>query len=68
MDRKDLLEFVEQSIGKKYGGSRKAFALDHNIHPSMLSDILNGRRDPNDRFLASIGFRKVERFEAVTHG
>lgn len=41
-------------------GSQKAFATKFAIDPAVLSNMLRGRRDLNDRALVILGLRRIE--------
>lgn len=40
-------------------GTQQKFAKDHGIAASVLSDILNGRRDPTDKILSHLGLKRI---------
>ena len=47
-------------------GSQREWAKANGISPQYLTDILKGRRQPNDRIARCIGWRRVVAFEKDT--
>lgn len=39
-------------------GSQKAWAKRQGISPAYVNDLLQGRREPNDRIAAMLGFER----------
>jgi len=54
-------EGVKKVINRriKEAGSKLEYARRIGFAPTNLSDIMNGRREPSDTFLAKVGFEKV---------
>lgn len=46
-------------------GGQSAWAEMHGISPAYVSDVLNARRDPGDKILAALGFRKIVGYRKV---
>jgi hypothetical protein len=44
-------------------GSQSAWAEEHNVSGSYVSDLVHGRREPGDKVLAALGLERV----AVTY-
>ena len=53
-----------QAISFKYG-SQGEFAKAMYISPSLLSDMIVGRRRPSDKFLAKIGLERVITYVSI---
>lgn len=49
-------------------GGQKAWALQHNIAPQHLNDVLSARREISDRILAALGLARVTRYARVSIG
>lgn len=47
-------------------GSQKAAAKRLGVSPTYLSDIKKGRRDPGDKILTALGFKRVVIYEKAT--
>jgi hypothetical protein len=50
--RQMLLRLVKEA------GSQRALAKKYGISPMFLCDILKGRRDPGEKFLSAMGYRR----------
>jgi len=48
-------------------GSQKDFAKKMRISPSMLSDMISGRRNASDKFLAKIGLERVVTYRYIVN-
>lgn len=46
-------------------GTQAAAAEKLGFSPAYLSDVLNKRRDPSEKFLKAIGYRRVVSYEAT---
>ncbi|MFB2983522.1 hypothetical protein [Microseira sp. BLCC-F43] len=55
---KDFLNYAKELIELDYG-SQKRFAKQHDLSQSYVSDVLLGRREPGEKFLAAIGAERV---------
>jgi len=44
-------------------GSQRAFALDSNISPQYITDVLRRKREPGQMVLDALGLRKVVTYE-----
>ena len=42
----------------KEAGSQRALAKKYGISPMFLCDVLKERRDPGEKFLAAMGFKR----------
>lgn len=49
-------------------GGRSAWARRYGIQPSVVTDTINGRRDPSDRVLNAMGLLRVSRFLPIKRG
>lgn len=59
-----LLKRLRRRIRR--AGSQRAWAKEHRIDESVLSDVLNGRRDPSDRLCKALGVRRRLNFVPET--
>lgn len=62
----EFLRHLRQ-LARTYG-SQKALAEHCGVNPSWLSDILRGRRDPGQKLLTALGFRRVVTYERLLEG
>jgi hypothetical protein len=46
-------------------GGQSAWARKHALTPQFVSDVLNGRREPNEAMLKALGLAKVPMFKVV---
>lgn len=46
-------------------GSQKAFAARYGISEQYLTDILKRRREPGEKILKALGFRRIVTYEQV---
>ena len=44
-------ESVRELLRAKANGNQRRWALDHDISPQYVSDVLTGRREPGDSIL-----------------
>lgn len=49
-------------LENKYG-TRKALADRMNVPPGYLSDVMNGNREPGEKFLKPLGLKRVTYYE-----
>ncbi len=61
MTKAELIEHIRQRITE--AGTQKQLAADICVSESYIVDILKGRRDPSDNFLAKLGFKKVVTYQ-----
>lgn len=59
-----LLVILRAAIAK--AGGQSAWASQHGISESYLSDVLLGRREPSHKISAVLGFTAVRGFVKVT--
>lgn len=55
---RDFLNYIKELIELDYS-SQKQFAQQHDLSQAYVSDVLSGRRDPGEKFLAAIGAARV---------
>lgn len=55
---RDFLNYVKDLIELDYG-SQKRFAEQNDLSQAYVSDVLLGRREPGEKFLAAIGAERV---------
>jgi hypothetical protein len=66
MTPEEFLTYLRQQA--QAHGSQKALAAHLRINPAWLSDILRGRRDPGQKLLEALGFRRVVSYERKEEG
>ena len=44
----------------KEAGSQRKWALDNNISPAYVNDVLNGVREPAEKIGKALGYKKME--------
>lgn len=59
MNKEQLINYIWEIIEKEDGGQQKGFADRHRISCQYLGDILHGRRDPGEKLLKAMGYKKV---------
>jgi DNA-binding transcriptional regulator YdaS (Cro superfamily) len=47
-------------------GSQKAFAIQHELSPAFINDLLQGRREPSAAILHALGLERVVTFRKVS--
>ncbi len=48
-------------------GQQEKWALTNGVEPSVLSDVLNGRRDPGKSILKALGYERVVLYRKVAN-
>jgi len=46
-------------------GSQKAFAVQHELSPAFINDLLQGRRDPSAAILNVLGLERIVTYRKV---
>jgi hypothetical protein len=49
-------------------GGQKEFAKKYGLSPAYVNDVIRGKRDPGDKFLRAMGFKKTILYETITGG
>ena len=49
-------------------GGQSEWARRHGIPPSVVSEVINGRRDPSVAVINAMGFMRVDRFIPIKRG
>lgn len=57
----DIRIMLRSAVGEKRGDIMR-FAHKHGIHPSIISEVLHGRRAPAGRILDALKVRKVVKY------
>ena len=63
MTHAQLLQLLRRKV-RRYG-TQTALSSGLDISPAYLSDILKGKREPGAKVLASLGLRRIVRYEHV---
>jgi hypothetical protein len=55
---KDLLKILTEACKKS--GSQRQWALDNEISPQHVNDVLKGKRDPAEKIGKALGYKKTK--------
>lgn len=63
MNKDELIKYIHSIINEKHNGYQCDFAASNNISAAYVNDVLFGRREPGQKILNIIGFKKVVMYE-----
>lgn len=60
----DVRKLLRERVGSEYGDI-SAYAREHNISRSIVTDVLNRKREPTAQLLQTLGLRRITRYEPL---
>lgn len=63
LTKEDIMKHLVQAVTD--AGTKKAFAEQSHLSQAFVGDVLNGRREPSDKILKALGYRRVTLYERV---
>lgn len=63
VDRSYIVRLIIDEVNKL--GGQKAFADTHGMSPQYVNDVVNWRRDPSEKILTAIGYKKLILYERI---